>query len=102
MTQAKYINIRFDNVLAPRYFYAVSKTKCKLIGERWGTYVVQFNSLASAKRAINAYRKYAESLGYCKTANDYTTAICADIGNHSAWHVSKLAELSESYFYLNA
>lgn len=97
----KYINIRFDNIHAGYFFYGQYMGPRRLIGERYGNYVVQFSTLSQAKKAIKAYRKYLEGLGYIKSAQDYSTACYADIGNHSHWHVWKLNELSQSFFYIN-
>jgi len=99
----KYINIYFDHILAPGYFDHKHKGSFKVVGERYGSYVIQFASIASATSAILAYKNYAMSLGYgIRPTTDYSTAISADVGNHSAWHVHKLDTLKrEVCFYLN-
>ena len=53
-----YVNIRFDTVSGPIFAYGKIGGDRKLIGERQGDYVVQFSSVARAKRAIKAYRNY--------------------------------------------
>lgn len=101
-TQSKYINITFDQKLAPTYFYRVSSSKHRVIGERYGSYILQFRSLASAKRSMLAYRKYAESLGYRRNDGPYTEGVYADISNHTAFNHLKLEDLKATAFYLNA
>lgn len=100
MADKKYINVRFDTKEAPSFFYGKYMGPRIMIGERYGTYVVQFSTLAQAKKACVAYRKYVDSLGYQNTNTNYTDCVHADIGNHSAFNHLKLEELKSSFFYV--
>lgn len=96
----KYINLRFDTKHAPYFFYGQYMGARKLIGENRGAYVVQFRSVKQAENACRAYRKYVESLGFCRKDVCYLDCVHADLGNHSAWHVWKLDQLKQNLFYL--
>lgn len=96
----KYINIRFDDKLAPDFFANHYAGPRKHIGEKYGSFVVQFRSIKQAERACKEYRAHVANLGWISNNVNYTDCVCADIGNHSQWHVWKLDELKKSFFYL--
>jgi hypothetical protein len=100
-TTKRFINITFDNKLAPNYFIYEYHRARKIIGVRYDSFIVQFTSLLQASKAIESYKAYLTKLGHDiqVKSNCYAESLYADIGNHSAWNVLKLEELKNKYFY---
>jgi hypothetical protein len=102
MKTHNFINITFDNKQAGYFFYGQYMGARKLIGEIYGHYVVQFSTLKQAEKAIKSYRKYINGLGFNMASTCYSEGYYADIGNHSAWPITKLDSLKQNFFYIGA
>ncbi len=86
-----YVNIHFDNREAPEFFNSVYTGSKKLLGIRWGNFLVQFPSRRSAIKAATDYKHYVWDRGYKNiTITDWKHSVYAGIGNNS---IKKEADL---------
>lgn len=66
-----YVNVRFDSIEAPSFFYGEYGGSRKLIGEKHGDYVVQFPTLKQTLKAVSAYEKHLVKMGISKRSSNY-------------------------------
>lgn len=99
MKNNTWINLHFDTKHGPLFVYQMLKGNRRLIGERYGSYVVQFPSFISAKRAVEAYRKYVETLGYRHEGQWADCPVYVDHGNYEGVRHEKFESLRSLFFY---
>lgn len=98
-TKDIYVNIHFDMQEGPNFVYSKLSGNRRLIGERYRSYVVQFKSVAAARKAVLAYKKYVQSLGYVHQGQYSECSVYADHGNYTV-RQAHMDKLRESFFYL--